>query len=256
MSLTLRNPHSVLALLESRPQDLLEVRLSTPRPHGVWQEVVDEAYRRKIPVGQTPERPDSRRRQKQGPSDDAGRTSPTEAVIREKPEEPWEQVISAEKVQASPHGVWLALDQIQDPHNVGAIFRTAAFFGIQGILLTRDRSAPLTGTVYDVASGGVEVVPHSQRANLAQGLQVAKEAGVWVLGSSEHAEQDISQVTLDRPWLLVLGNEERGLRQLTLKSCDEICRLTPRGKVTSLNVSPAGGILMAALCQSKGLPKG
>ncbi len=247
MTVSLRNPHSVLATLETRPDDVLEIRLSGGKPHGAWQEVVEIAERRRISVGVATAPSDQRRRPRHGPAADAGRTAAAEAIVRERADVPLERLFAREKIEQSPHGIWLALDQLQDPHNVGAIFRTAAFYDVRGIVLLRDRAAPLTGTVYDVASGGVERVPFSMRPNLAQALEVAKEAGLWVLGSSEHAEKDVSQVPRDRPWLLVVGNEERGLRQLTLKTCDEVCRLTPRGLVTSLNVSVASAILIAAL---------
>jgi 23S rRNA (guanosine2251-2'-O)-methyltransferase len=141
----------------------------------------------------------------------------------------------------------VALDQLQDPHNVGAIFRTAAFYGVRGIVVTRDRSAPLSAAVYDVSSGGMEYVPCSVQTNLSRSLEAAKEAGLWVLGASERAGRDVSEIARDRSWLLVVGNEERGLRRLTLDTCDETCRLTPRGEITSLNVSVATGILVAAL---------
>jgi 23S rRNA (guanosine2251-2'-O)-methyltransferase len=160
--------------------------------------------------------------------------------------------IQAPARSASRGRLWLALDQIQDPHNVGAIFRTAAFFGVAGILITRDRSAPLNGTVYDVASGGVEIVPFSNPPNLSRALEVAKKAGLWVLGASEHADRDISQVDRSRSWVLVLGNEEKGLRRLTIENCDELCRITSRSTIGSLNVSVAAGILIAALTQPAG----
>jgi len=146
-----------------------------------------------------------------------------------------------------PGELWLALDCLQDPHNVGAVFRSAAFFGIRGILLTKDRSAPMSSTVYDVASGGVEYVPFVQVANLAAALKAVKEAGIWVLGSSEHAERDVRQIPRDRPWLLVIGNEEHGLRRLSLDLCDDVCRVTPQGSLGSLNASVAAGVLMATL---------
>jgi 23S rRNA (guanosine2251-2'-O)-methyltransferase len=145
-------------------------------------------------------------------------------------------------------GLWLALDQVQDPHNVGAIFRTAAFFGVRGVVMTDVRAASLTSVVYDVASGGMEAVPFAVEKNLRRALEVAKRAGVWILGSSEHASRDVSVVPIDRPWLLVVGNEESGLRRLTLETCDEVCAVLPRGSgVTSLNVSVATGILIASL---------
>lgn len=144
-------------------------------------------------------------------------------------------------------GLWLALDCLQDPHNVGAIFRTAAFFGVRGILLTKDRSAPMTPTVYDVAAGGVESVPFCQVPNLARAMETAKEAGLWLLGTSEHASSSYADVQRDRAWLLVIGNEEKGLRRLTLDNCDVICGIPPQGDVTSLNASVAAAIMIARL---------
>jgi 23S rRNA (guanosine2251-2'-O)-methyltransferase len=98
-----------------------------------------------------------------------------------------------------------------------------------------------------VASGGVEYVPHALPGNLDRALKQARASGLWVLGAAEEAEQDVSEVPLDRAWLLVLGNEEQGLRRLTRESCDALCRLTPRGPLAALNVSAAGAVLMASL---------
>ena len=78
-----------------------------------------------------------------------------------------------------------------------------------------------------MASGGVEYVPFSVQTNLSRALDAAKDAGLWVLGTSEHAEKDLSAFSADRPWLLVLGNEERGMRRLTRDKCDELCRIPP-----------------------------
>ncbi len=258
VSLRLHNPHSVLAALDARPGDVLEVRLSGPKPSDAWKAVADRAAGQGVRVSLNSDMRDSRRRPRSPHHDEGGRTSASEALVRERAEVALEELFktgqeareSASNATESPaeiHGLWLALDQLQDPQNVGAIFRTAAFFGVKGIVLTRDRSAPLSATVYDVASGGVEAVPFAQPANLARTLELAKKAGVWVLGSSERAPRDVSAIPHDRPWLLVLGNEEHGLRRLTLDTCDDVCRLTPRGKLTSLNVSAAAAVLIAAL---------
>ena len=142
-------------------------------------------------------------------------------------------------------GLWLALDCLQDPHNVGTIFRTAAFFGVRGLLLTKDRSAPMTPTVYDVAAGGVESVPFCLVPNLARSLEVAKKAGLWLLGTSEHEGTSYTDILPDRPWLLVIGNEEKGLRHLTLNNCDVVCGIPSAGDVTSLNASVAAAILIS-----------
>ncbi|MGH7199267.1 MAG: 23S rRNA (guanosine(2251)-2'-O)-methyltransferase RlmB, partial [Planctomycetaceae bacterium] len=236
--LQLHNPHSVLAVFETRPQDVLEVRLSS-RPSAAWNDVAELARRHRVPVGvaQNP----------RGTARGLGRSGAATASMRERDGVELEELFAA--TDGSPHktGLWLALDTIQDPHNVGAIFRSAAFFGVRGIVLTQDRSAPLNATVYDVASGGVEHMPFSLQTNLSRSLDEAKQAGLWVLGASEHAGQDVSAVDRRRPWLLVAGNEEKGLRRLTLSKCDELCRLTARGRIGSLNVSVATAVLMSEL---------
>jgi 23S rRNA (guanosine2251-2'-O)-methyltransferase len=239
--LVLRNPHSILAVFDTRPQDVFEVRLERGRPSDVWQQVADRARQAGVTVHQAaggPTKPQRGEGQRGGGS---------EAAVRERQGIEQEALFA---VGGTSSGLWLGLDQLQDPHNVGAVFRTAAFFGVRGIVLTRDRSAPLSATVYDVASGGIEHVPFSIQTNLSRTVEVAKQAGLWVLGTSEHAERDIAEVDRDRRWLILVGNEERGLRRLGLDVCDETCRITPRGPVGSLNVSVATALTIAALSRS------
>jgi 23S rRNA (guanosine2251-2'-O)-methyltransferase len=162
---------------------------------------------------------------------------------------PVEALFAGAKDRQQGKGLWLALDCLQDPHNIGAIFRTAAFLGVQGVILTEERSAPLSAAAYDVASGGLEHVPFTLQTNLQRGFEKAKEAGLWILGTSEHAHDALQAIPRDRPWLLVLGNEERGVRRLTEEACDMMCRIPQRGGVDSLNVSVAAGILIAAMIQ-------
>lgn len=257
MAVSLRNPHSILATFYARPQAVVDVRLPAGRPTDAWREIEDLARQHRVPILQAATR-DERRRSRSQRDSSGGRGGEAEATVKERPEVPLEALFAnppgdgplptgSKRAAPNPHRLWLALDQIQDPHNVGAIFRTAAFFGIAGIIVTRDRSAPMNSTVYDVASGGIEAVPYSNPSNLARALEVAKKTGLWVLGTSEHATTDLRDVDRDRSWILVLGNEESGLRRLTAETCDELCRVTSRGAVGSLNVSVAAGILMAAL---------
>lgn len=241
MSLHLRNPHSILAAFAARPHDVLEIRRSPAALSPGWGEVVEAAKRHGTATHTS--FPADRRREARA---DEGRQGACEAVVRELPGRTLEEIFPTAD-EASQAGLWLALDCLQDPQNVGAVFRTAAFFGVRGVIVTRDRSAPLNATVYDVASGGLELVPFAQPPNLARALEAAKAAGIWILGSSEHAEKSIVDVPRDRPWLLVLGSEEQGLRRLTLEHCDEICRIPPRGQMQSLNVSAAAAVLMAEL---------
>jgi 23S rRNA (guanosine2251-2'-O)-methyltransferase len=241
-ALSLRNPHSVLEAIRLRPGEVVDVRLTARSPQDAWQDVADAARAAKIPVRVLPPQAGELRR-KHGDDKD-GRTSGTHALVQERPAVDLRDLFAGARERP---GVWLALDQVQDPHNLGAVFRSAAFFGIRGIVLTKHKSAPMTATVYDVASGGVEHVPFSIEINLRQSIDRAKEAGLWVLGTSEHAEQRVWEIGRDRSWLVVLGNEESGLRRLTTANCDELCSIPTLGGIGSLNVSVAAGVLMAAL---------
>lgn len=240
MSLVLKNPHSVLAALQTRPADVVDVRIPAGKLSPAWTDVVDLAKQHEVPI-RTNLAAEPKRSQ---PEQKYERTGAAQATVRERTGLLIEELFAN---ALSDPGLWIALDCLQDPHNVGAIFRTASFFGVKGIVMTRDRSAPLTATVYDVAAGGLEYVPFGEPTNLARAMNVAKSAGVWLLGSSEHAEHDVSAIPRDRSWMLILGNEEQGLRRLSLDKCDQVCKLTQRGQVPSLNVSVAAGILMAEL---------
>ena len=244
MPIYLKNPHSILATLEKRPQDIIEIRLPSKQAGDAWAQVQKQAKA----IGIRLTEPQSQRLDKRDRKSRPGRLGGAEAVVKENPGLGILDLFA----DISTPSLYLALDTIQDPQNLGAIFRTAAFFGVRGILLTKDRSASLTGTAYDVASGGVEHVPFSVQTNLSCAFDTAKEAGVWILGTSEHAEQPLTVFSADRPWLLVLGNEETGIRRLTRDKCDDMCSITTQGAVGSLNVSSAAAISIHHLTQPSG----
>ncbi len=171
------------------------------------------------------------------------------AIAKVEPKSPLsleKMFLSAEK-NDNEGNIWIGLDTLQDPHNVGAIFRTAAFFGVRGIIVTKNQSAPINSTVYDIAAGGLETVPFAIETNLHRTLKTAKRAGLWVLGTSEHAEKSIWEIDRKRPWLLLLGNEQKGLRRLTINNCDELVSIPAHAQVKSLNVSVAAGIITSIL---------
>ena len=234
MPLFLRNPHSVLAVLETRPQDILEIHLPSSQVQKTWSQVRSSALDIGLRVNETPEG---------GHRTNPGRSGSASARVKPRRPIPLEHLFSS----ISEGRLWLALDGVQDPQNLGSIFRTAAFFGLQGMLLTRRRSAPLSETVYDVASGGIEHVPFCVETNLSQALDYAKERGLWILGTSERAKSDLSTIERDRPWLLLLGSEDRGLRRLSEEKCDAVCRIPSMGGVGSLNVSVAATIFIHEL---------
>jgi 23S rRNA (guanosine2251-2'-O)-methyltransferase len=146
--------------------------------------------------------------------------------------------------ELATNGVVLVLDQITDPHNVGAIFRSAAAFAATAIVTTARHSPEATGVLAKSASGALEHVPLVTVQNLARALAELKARGFLVIGLDSSGEDDLAGLALRRPLALVLGAEGKGLRQLTKKTCDHIARLTLPGAIQSLNVSNAAAVAL------------
>ena len=146
----------------------------------------------------------------------------------------------------------LVLDGIQDPHNLGACLRTAEAAGVHAVILPRDRAAGLTPVARRAASGAAEVLPILIVTNLARILRQMKEKGVWLLGTSDQAEQSLYEAGLSGPMALVMGSEEKGMRRLTSELCDFLVRIPMQGSVSSLNVSVATGICLFEMIRQRG----
>lgn len=138
----------------------------------------------------------------------------------------------------------LILDQVQDPHNLGACLRTADCAGVNAVIIPKARSAHITSVVRKTASGAAETIPCIEVSNLARCLQELKQLGVWILGASSEASQSLFKSDLTVPVALVLGAEGKGLRHLTAESCDILLHIPMLGAVESLNVSVAAGVFL------------
>lgn len=147
----------------------------------------------------------------------------------------------------------LALDLLQDPQNVGSLLRTAEAVGVHGVILPERGAVGVTPAVSRASAGAVEHMRVAQVTNLARTLNALKERNVWIVGVENHpSAQDYRQADLNRPLALVLGSEGDGMRRLVVESCDLLVRLPMRGRISSLNVSAAGSILLYHAWNARG----
>ena len=168
--------------------------------------------------------------------------------------EPWSEddLVSALADVTNP--LVLALDGVQDPHNLGACLRTADACGALAVMVPKDRAANLSPVVRKVAAGAAESVPLVTVTNLVRTLKLLKEASLWVTGADAEAPKTAAEVDFTGGTVLVLGAEGAGLRQLTRQNCDHLVRLPQLGSVESLNVSVAAGMLLYEVVRQRNKP--
>jgi len=151
---------------------------------------------------------------------------------------------------AARKGVLVMLDQITDPHNAGAIIRTAEALGCDGIVIPKSHSSGITPTVIKAAAGATAHIGIAMVPNAAAFIDRAKEAGFWVIGTTDHGDRVPDGLNSIRPALVIIGSEGSGMRRLTEEKCDYRVRIPLKGKVSSLNASVAAGIILYEIMKS------
>lgn len=153
-----------------------------------------------------------------------------------------DQIVDESKKSKYP--LLLLLDSIQDPHNLGAILRTAECAGVDGVLITTNQSAPLTETVEKISAGAVSYLKISRVNNLVKAIEQLKKDGFWIVGTSLINSKGYSEIDYKMPVALVMGNEEKGIRKLVADNCDFLAKIPMKGKIDSLNVSVSTGVML------------
>jgi 23S rRNA (guanosine2251-2'-O)-methyltransferase len=165
------------------------------------------------------------------------------AFLKERAFLPLEDLLQA-PAGASGHRFLLALDGVEDPHNLGALLRSADGAGADGVVLPERRSAPLTATVAKTSAGASEHVRIARVTNMTRALEAAKKAGFWIVGLDERGSPEYADFNFRQDCCLVLGSEGTGLHDLVKRTCDFLLRIPMAGSVSSLNVSVAGAVVM------------
>ena len=232
---TIYGMHAVRVMLERHADRVLTVLLAEQRDDPRARAIEELARRHQRPV----QRVDTHSLRQQ-----LGDVAHQGVAAEITPLPPWSEDELLAALQAVRAPLLLALDGVQDPHNLGACLRTADACGALAVIVPRDRAAQLTATVRKVAAGAAESTPVVAVTNLVRTLKLLKEAGLWIVGADAGAERAARAVDLRGPVVLVLGAEGTGLRHLTRQNCDFLVSLPQRGAVESLNVSVAAAMLL------------
>jgi len=158
-----------------------------------------------------------------------------------------------ENIEGSP--LFLILDQIQDPHNLGACLRTAAAAGVDAVIAPKDSAASITSTVQKVACGATEILPYVQVTNLVRTMKHLQDAGVWITGTSLNTDDFLYEVDFKGAVAIVIGSEGGGMRRLVAENCDYLVKIPMSGAMESLNASVATGICLFEAVRQRSIPK-
>ncbi|NNC99345.1 MAG: 23S rRNA (guanosine(2251)-2'-O)-methyltransferase RlmB [Gammaproteobacteria bacterium] len=228
--------HAVNALLKRAPDRIQALYIDRSRRDGRVDELQQLAKMSGITVSQV----DSRKLDKQA---DGVRHQGVLALARAEKQRDESALYELLDTLPGPP-LLLVLDQVQDPHNLGACLRTADGAGVDAVILPRDGAAPVNETVRRVAAGAADRVAVFHVTNLSRCLKQLSERGIWITGSADESAQNVYELDLTGSCAIVMGAEEKGLRRLTREHCDQIAAIPMAGSVSSLNVSVATGVML------------
>jgi 23S rRNA (guanosine2251-2'-O)-methyltransferase len=232
---TIYGVHPVRVLLERHPERVVAIRLAARRDDPRVREIEELARKHGRPV----QRADANALKQL-----LGDVAHQGVVAEITPLPPWSEDDLLDSLQAVKDPLLLALDGVQDPHNLGACLRTADACGALAVIVPRDRAAQVNATVRKVAVGAADTTPVVAVTNLVRTLKLLKEANLWIVGADADGAKPAHDADLKGGTVLVLGAEGTGLRHLTKQTCDWMVRLPQLGTVESLNVSVAAGMLL------------
>lgn len=227
--------HAVSALMTRAPQDILELFIVKDRDDQRMQPLIQQARGHGISIQFC---------QRKVLDDKTSGGQHQGIVARARLQEAGNEQDLASILASTDTPLLLILDGVTDPHNLGAILRSADAAGVHAVIVPKDRSVKLTSVVRKVACGAAEAVPFIAVTNLARTIRELKDAGIWVLGAAGETEQTIYQASMTGPLAIAMGAEGDGLRRLTKELCDGLVKIPMYGLVSSLNVSVATGICL------------
>ena len=226
--------HAVGALLQRAPQDVLELFVMKDRDDKRMQPLIQQARQNGVSVQFCNRKT----------MDDMVGGQHQGIIAKARLQSSGSEADLAAIVEQQEKPFILILDGVTDPHNLGAILRSADAAGVHAVVAPKDRSVKLTSVVRKVACGAAESVPFITVTNLARTLRELQDAGVWIVGTAGETETLVYDADLKGPLALVLGAEGEGLRRLTRETCDSLVKIPMFGTVSSLNVSVAAGICL------------
>lgn len=233
--------HSVSEALRSRAQRIDYVAIARERHDAKLQRIIDDCRASGISVRFLP-RPQL---------DRTARTANHQGVVAVTAAKQYSDLEALIENKRGQYSLIVVLDGVQDPHNLGAVIRTAEAAGADGVVIPERRAVGVTGTVAKASAGASEYLPIARVTNIARTLEELKAANIWIVGLDERAPQSYDQIDYKMNCALVLGAEGSGLHDLVRKKCDFLVSLPMLGRVPSLNVSVAAGIVLYEILRQR-----